>query len=233
MKMAALCAGAAIALVSGTAMGWTHDFESAGGYGTSVAEFTDGGFDFWLRTDGSDHSGGVVYDGDAAGNFYFAGMDIDGEGATPPLVQTFSGIDISSFSSLLFSVDLAEDDDGSNEDWDLDSDMVSPSDIVSFEYQIDGGGYQSIFDVIAQNPTSTNGYSNGEPSVNGTAVTNVFTTFSQALTGTGSLLDLRITWDLDAGDEDLAIDNLAITPTPGTMGLLALGGLAGVRRRRA
>ena len=122
------------------------------------------------------------------------------------------------------SVLLAEDDDGSSQDWDENDD------IVSFEYQIDDGGYLSIFDVL---PSGT-GF-NSAPEVDGTEVTSTFAEFSSGIAGTGSTLDIRITWDLDSGDEDLAIDDLVVSgviPEPASLVLLGLGGLSLLGRKR-
>ncbi len=185
------------------------DFEDGTGvgYSTSVTEFTDGSGDFWLRTDGSDFGSFVSYTGQQ-GTYYFAGMDLDGEGATLPLTLTVDSIDITGLSNLNFSVLLAEDDDGSNEDWDL-------PDYVHFDYQIDGGGFQPLlwiesvpdgddFNAVPAIDTDFDGDGDG------TEITNTFTEFFANISGTGSTLDIRIEWNLDSGDEDLAIDNLIV-----------------------
>ena len=91
----------------------TLDFEAAGGYTTSILEFTDGGGDFFIRTDGSDISSSIVYN-NIIGTYIFAAMDIDGEGATLPVFLDIDDIDISGQTNLIFSVYLAEDDDADN-----------------------------------------------------------------------------------------------------------------------
>lgn len=94
-----------------------EDFEDSNiTYTTSVPEFSDGAGDFFTRTNGSNIGGFVNYGG-FDGNYYFAGMDLNGEGAALPLTMTFSGIDISGYTNLSFSALVAEDDDGANEDW--------------------------------------------------------------------------------------------------------------------
>ena len=227
----------AVLAVGGAAFAQTNllveDFEDTTvEYTTSVPEFSDGYGDFWFNTSSSLTYGTFVeYNGADGG--HFAGMDLDGEGATLPLVMDFAGIDISGYADLQFSIDLAEDDDGTNEDWDL-------ADYVHIQYQIDGGGFQdliwieSIPDGDAYNsvPALDNNF---DGDGDGTVITDTFATFNQAITGTGNTLDIKIIWELDSGDEDLAMDNVTVTgvPEPATMSLLAIGGLvAAVRRRR-
>lgn len=54
------------------------------------------------------------------------------------MMMYFDGIDTSGYSDLEFSGYFAEDDDGTNQDWD-------DLDHVRVDYQIDGGGYQPLF----------------------------------------------------------------------------------------
>ena len=67
-------------------------------YTTTTTEFTDGGKDYFLRTDGSNISSGVNLD-NVQGSSFFAAQDIDGEGASSTQSMTFSGVNI--FLSLL------------------------------------------------------------------------------------------------------------------------------------
>ncbi len=224
----------AVLAMATTAIGQTtlliEDFEDiVVEYTTSTPEFSDGAGDFWFNTSGPlTHGTFVEYFGADGG--IFNGMDLDGEGATLPLVMDFSGIDIAGFTGLVFGIDLAEDDDGTNEDWDL-------PDYVHVDYQIDGGGYQNLLWVESiPNETIYNAVPGIDVDFDGTgdgpAITSTFAPFSAAIGGTGSTLDLRITWQLDSGDEDLAIDNVQITgvPEPASLLLLGLGFLA-IRRR--
>jgi len=195
---------------------FSEGFETDGNgtrYTTSIAEFTDGSGDFFTRTDGSNIGSFYAVSGQE-GSFYFAAMDINGEGAASQQTLTFSGINISGFTNLNFSTLLAEDDDGTNQDWDI-------SDFVLFEYQIDGGGYNNLlaiesipdgdnFNAVPAQDTNFDGDGDG------TQVTSTFASFSNAIAGTGSTLDLRVTIDLDAGDEDIAIDSIEITGDSGS-----------------
>ncbi|SHI29931.1 ExeM/NucH family extracellular endonuclease [Wenxinia saemankumensis] len=168
-------------------------------YTTGIPQFSDGSYDFFTRTDGTGIGSGYEVTG-ATGSHYFAAQDIDGEGAALPATLSFDGIDISGLSGLSLSIDLAEDDasDG-NEDWDSgDSFLV--------EYRIDGGAWAGLF--LVQNDGST---FNSAPLLGGTALTSQFQTFSSAIAGAGSLLDLRLTFQFDSGDEDIAIDEIVLS----------------------
>ncbi|MDC7999168.1 hypothetical protein [Gilvibacter sediminis] len=190
-----------------------EDFESTpGAYTTSTAEFTDGGTDFFLRTDGSDIGGAYVVD-NIVENFFFAAQDIDGEGATLPAYLEFTDITLVTGNEQLF-VDLllAEDDDGSNQDWD-DSDNVIVqysfdntiwTDIIAIEGELGG----STFNNTPRVDTNGDGFGDGKE------VTNVFDNFVGTFqnnsttnpSGSGTV-SIRIQFQLNSGDEDIAIDN--------------------------
>lgn len=193
---------------------FTESFETDGNgtrYTTSIPEFSDGSSDFFTRTDGSNISSSYEVT-DANGSFYFAAQDINGEGADSQQTLTFSGIDVSDLTNLGFNALFAEDDssDG-NEDWD-------EPDFVTVEYQLDGGGFNNLlafendgseFNSAPLEDTDFDG--TGE----GTEVTDAFTNFESAIAQTGSSLDLRFTFDLDSGDEDIAVDAITVTGDAG------------------
>jgi len=207
---------------AGSTTAFLEDFEGAAQWTSATAEFSDGGFDFWGNSATTPRNGGIEYFG-ADGQF-LAGMDLDGEGAALPITQTFDTFSIAGLTDLTFSVDLAEDvaSDGAN-DWDA-------PDSVDFQYQVDGGSWTSFLQVVNNGDTF-----NSLAFVDGVAVSDTFSTFSADLTGvTGNDLAIRILWDLDSGDEDLAIDNLTVSgvPAPGAAALFGLAGLTAARRRR-
>ena len=189
---------------------FSEGFETDGNgtrYVTSISEFSDGNNDFFTRTNGSNISTNYQVNG-YEGDYFFTAQDIDGEGEQALQNLFFEDIDISLFSNLIFSVDIAEDDDGSNQDWDA-------QDFASFAYQIDNGGYTDFLAFEAQ----TSSGSNFEPATDtnfdgigdGQALNSDFQTFSTSIIGTGTLLDIQITFSLNSGDEDIAIDNLSLT----------------------
>ena len=190
---------------------FNESFETDGNgtrYTTTIPEFSDGAGDFFTRTNGSNI--GSFYDVTGAdGDFFFAGMDLDGEGDAALQILTVSGIDVAGFTDLTFDILLAEDDDGTNQDWDV-------TDFFKVEYQIDGAGFQNLlaiesipdgddFNAVPAEDTDFDG--NGD----GTEVTDVFANFSKSIAGTGALLDLQLTWNFNAGDEDLAIDDIRVS----------------------
>jgi hypothetical protein len=203
---------------------FNENFDDASQYTSNEPEFTDGTNDYWIRTDGvGEFAASNVYNG--AVGFFFAGQDLDGEGATPPLTLTWN-INIDGFQNLTFSGFFAEDDDGTNQDWDA-------PDFVSLTYSIDAGPTQNL--LAFENDGST---FNSAPfqdtdfdgTGDGTEVTDTFAQFSAPITGTGTNLQLVLTASLNSGDEDIAFDTFAIDATPipfefeAGMGLIALGG---------
>lgn len=183
-------------------------------YNTSIAEFSDGFGDFFTRTDGSDIIGSYELT-NVDGSYYFAGMDIDGEGATLPVNLSTTSINVSGLSSVDFSVLLAEDDDGTNQDWD-------DADYFHIMYSIDGGAMQNLIWVEYDGIGNGSG-SNGAPLIdtdfNGTGdgaeITSVFTEYTQNIPLTGATnIQFFFESNLNSGDEDIAIDNIVVSTTP-------------------
>ena len=204
-------AAAAVACTGTTLL--QEDFEDASiTYTASVPEFTDGAGDFFTRTDGS-NVGSFYEIAGVQGTSYFAAMDTDGDGQPAVLTLNWTGLDITGRTGLEFCGLFAEDDDGTNQDWDADSS-------VRVEAQIDGGGFANVLAFESTGDTNT------EPARDtdfdgigdGAALTATLTQFAAGITGTGSVLDLRVTIEnLEAGDEDIAFDNITVadgaTPT--------------------
>ena len=144
---------------------------------------------------------------------YFAVMDLDGEGGPAEVTMNFDNIDITGATNLVFSSLIAEDDDGTNEDW--DGQLGGDDNFVHIDYRInsDSGPYQNLLHI--ENDGSN---FNSAPFIDtnfdgigdGAEITSTFTEFNAAISGTGSTLDLRITFNLEDGDEDIALDNIRI-----------------------
>ena len=229
IAIAGLAAGASAQIsVNGT----VESFDS----GTNITPsngFVSDGFGDFFTIDGNFGSF-VEYNG-GDGNF-FAAMDIDGEGGPATQTLSFAQINLTNFTNLQLTVDLAEDDDGSNEDWDV-------SDSVSFQASIDGGGF---FDILNIESIPDGDSFNAVPAIDtdfsgdgnvGFELTDTFQTFLADIAGTGSTLDHQAVISLNSGDEVIAIDNVGVTgtlnPTPGAAAILGLSGLVATRRRRA
>ncbi len=181
------------------------DFETPGGYTTSMAEQTDGSNDYFTRTNGTDIS--AIYNS-PQGLYFFAAQDLDADGMSSPATLSIDDINISGYTNLELRVYLAEDDDGLNEDWDA-------SDYLHIDYDIDNSGTFSN-GVWVENDGS--GF-NSAPYIDtdydgdgdGAEITDTFTQFTKNITGTGSLLDIKITFGgLTSSDEDIAIDHIEI-----------------------
>ncbi len=143
----------------------------------------------------------------------FAAMDIDGEGAAATQTLSFNSIDITGQTNLEFSAYFAEDDDGSNQDWDA-------SDAFLAEYRIDGGAWQNLF-AIRNDGSPFNAAPQVDTDFNaigdGTEITDTLTQFIQPIVGTGSSLEVRFTLTLNSGDEDIAFDNVEVTADSGQL----------------
>ena len=193
--------------------------------GTPLSEYSDGSYDYFSRTNGSNISGEYIT---PQGTYFFAAQDIDGEPANIgsndiPFDMTISNIDISQSQGLGVRILLAEDDDGSNQDWD-NGNTLATSDYFKIFYIIDSGTKTEVFSVRASGNDSSH-----EPRVDtdndgigdGTAVTDTFTEFEFSIDASGSSMTLVLSFNLNSGDEDIAIDNLRVVdgftssgPTP-------------------
>ena len=190
-------------------------------YTTSVPEFTDGSFDFFQRSISPSLSVSNIQ-----GSGIFEAMDIDGEGASLPVFLNIENIDISGYTSIEIRVYLAEEDDGSNQDWDS-------GDYVHINADVDNGATQNL--IWIENDGSTFNSApfldtNFDGTGDGTEITSTFVQFSANITGTGDSLDIQIEFQLDSGDEDIAIDNIEILGTSSSsIPSLSLTGSAGFR----
>lgn len=205
---------------------WTHDFETAGGYAASDAECTDGTFDYFIRTDGSNITDTPTGE---QGSFYFAAQDIDA--ATCPAITggngslLFDDININGCTGLSFQALVAhvsvfsgwDNDEFLHIDYDIDNSGIWTN-LLWFENN--GGGTNQI----AQQDTDFDGIGDG------TVLGSVFQNFTGAIAGTGSIIDIRVTFKLSDGGADALIDNLRIFgtgctgATSITTGILSGGG---------
>ena len=186
---------------------YTLDFETPGGYTTTSDEaIGSADSDYFTRTDGSNINQYAEFT-NIQGSYFFAVQDADGAGVTFPAEINITGIDITGITSLGFSIMIAEDQAYDNaEDWDADS-------YIHIQYQIGSGGFQDLLWIEAEGGTNT------VPKVDtdfdglgdGTEITPAFQALTASIAGTGTTLDIKIIINgLDAGDEDVAFDNIQI-----------------------
>ena len=175
---------------------------------------------------------------------FFGAVDTENGDNTGPITATWS-FDISGGTAAFLSVDLAamgDFEDGVNDSG------PSIGDSFTVSYSIDGGPtVDFVTTQVLKVPPTTQDYTLADgdtftlddpiaasSALNGTVVLdNNFTTFTAAIAD-GSTLDLFFTAQIDGSSEAFALDNIVISavPEPTTAGLLALGGLGLLARRR-
>ena len=196
-----------------------EDFEDATvGFVASFIDTSNETSDYFRMTDGTDIIANVT---NIQGSRYFGAMDTDGVAGngSSPAYLTWDGLDVSGLSTITMNSFFAEDDDGSNQDWDT-------SDFVKVQYSFDGGSSWTTFFAIEAYGTA--GAFNGEPAIDadfdGTgdgasfAITDNFENFTTsfdidaATNPTASnTMSIRFEIALNSGDEDIAIDNVIVT----------------------
>ena len=178
-------------------------------YTTSIAESVTGTDNYFIRTD---DTGANAIDGSftSTDDTWFAVGDFDGSGnTTASATIEFTGIDISGLTDLNFSGLFAEEN--TSDAWDPDS-------LVFVEVSIDGGAFTKVLQFAADRSNGSNHPAALDSDLDGvgegTVLTSDFATFAAAIAGTGSSLDLRVTFEnLTQSGEDIQIDNLSITGT--------------------
>jgi len=186
-------------------------FEGFGGatqsYTTSIPEFVTGN-GYFIKTNGDDIVSRNVQLNGIIADYFFAAQDIDANGDPLPVYLTFENINVSSYNTIYFSAEFAEDDDGLNEDWD------NP-DYVHVDYSFDGGITWTTFFAIENDGSTYNSApfidTNLDGIGDGQEITDTFEYFKASFdASTASTVSIRITFNLDAKDEDIAIDNVVI-----------------------
>lgn len=193
---------------------YTESFESTTGYffpnGSGVGNSNQ---DFFGRTDsaGAPPQETFTYSG-FDGTFFIAGEDINGA-ITGSLGQVYiDNIDISGKVNLQFTAAFASG---------TDRDIDGVADSISVEVKVDNGAWTVIGRFRADSSTFTsssgpfNGQfaedTNGDGYGDGVRLTGNFTDFSWPIIGSGDSLDIRISMDLQSGDEEAAFDNVRIS----------------------
>ncbi len=203
---------------------YTQDFETLGpgsGY-TITDQFIYANQTHFLHTDGStlpisnytNTTGSFL---SALNTDWFLGHPTLG---TPTLIT--DSFDITGETNLQFAIDLATNT--TTPYWLTSSQVI-------FEYRVDGGSWVDLFAV------GSNGPGFGIPALEGTALTNAFTTFTADISGlSGTNMEIRVIWANLSTLESLALDNMSVSviplPPAAFAGLGMLVGLGIYRRIR-
>jgi len=183
----------------------TESFNDDSGFTKSESFFTDNSDDYFGIYDPTGTSddfdgsptppvGLPLYTGNT--NLFLVGEDLDGNAGSATRTLTWSNLNISGYTGLNLSVDLAADSGG-----------FDAADSILFEVNIDGSGYTTII--------AFSGTGNNTNATNGTITLNTaFQTVTANIVGTGNLLDLRLTITADADGEEFAVDEIILDGTP-------------------
>jgi hypothetical protein len=191
-------------------------FTKANGSGAAATFFSDGGYDYWGITDGTT---GGDYDGAAApltdmtllysgfSGSYVVMQDLDADGFVMPAVMRWSGLDITGLDDLQLSIKLAEALalDGNND--------IDAAEYVRIEAVIDGGSPVLVAEF--RSDLATNGLFREDTNADGVgdgsvALGPAAQEFAFDIAGSGTTLDIVISVAVEAGDEDLALDDLHV-----------------------
>jgi len=190
---------------------YTQSFETMSGYsfpnGNGVGSSNQ---DFFDRTDSLNAPPQEVFNYTGFdGTYFIAAEDIDGVLSSSRGVVYVDNININSQANLQLTLALASG---------TDIDIDESRDSISIEVKVDNGPWVVIGRFRADPNTTTSTGNNGvfaEDTDNdgfgdGTQLNGTFQDFSWSIPGSGDSLDVRITCDLNSGDEEAAFDNLRI-----------------------
>jgi hypothetical protein len=189
-------------------------FAKADGNGAAATFFSDGFSDYFGISDGAT---GGDFDGatppDLTGFYtgfdgqFLAMQDLDGDGFVPPAAVSWSGIDVSGYGGIEVSLSLAEAlaVDGNND--------IDANEFVRIEAIVDGGAPVIVAEF--RSDIATNGVFREDTDGDGVgdgpvALGPAAQRFTWPVSATGSVLDVVITASVEAGDEDLALDDLVV-----------------------
>lgn len=180
---------------------WYEPFTNNAQYDTTLgAEGSNGNTNYFFITDGSTID--KIYTGNN-GNF-FAAQDVDDvTGGASPSQLTWSNINISRYSQLVFSGEFAS----------TATNTIDVADFVTLEYRLDGGAWTNLI-AFENDGTASNTFfledTNFDGTGDGSPLSDTFQAFTKSIPGIGALLDLRLTVSLNSGSEDIAFEDFRL-----------------------
>ncbi|MEO0669531.1 MAG: ExeM/NucH family extracellular endonuclease [Pseudomonadota bacterium] len=170
-----------------------------------------------------------IIDSSSNTDAFFGATDTVNNDTDGPVSATWA-FDISGFSDLMLSLDAGAMGD------------FEGSDSFTFNYNIDGGTEQTLFDFVADEDATLDYTLAGGTTVSladpltvagsGMVLSNILQTLSGEIEGTGSVLNLTFTAETNGGDEAFAFQNIVVEgvgdgggePEPPTYAVSALSG---------
>ena len=129
---------------------------------------------------------------------FIAGEDVDAAIGTRDGIVRINNVDITGFRNLKVKGAFAA---GANGGYETDDEVL-------VEARIDGGSWQSVLTFEGNGSKELAQVSTGDQ------LKGAFRDFIGSVSGTGDVLDLRITLSFNAGSEEAAVDNIRITGEP-------------------
>ena len=146
----------------------------------------------------------------------FGAQDLDGQGANRQQVVTFDALALEGAPAVSVSMALAEDAVSDAHSWD------SP-DFFHADYSLDGNGFQPLLHVEAEGGSgTTNAPARIDDDFDGIGEGSVLTDVAQIFTrgvntdGASSLV-LRLTFDLNSREQDIAVDDIVVMAMNGPL----------------
>lgn len=189
-------------------------FDSDANYTASTPEQSDGDRDFFGRIPPLVIAP-QAYQVNGLSGAYFAAQDIDalddvnGQSLAPLQFITFDPVDVTGVPDVEVSMKLAEDKIGATERWDA-------TDYFHASYSVDGGAtFTDLLNVEAEIATGSNAVPRVDTDFDGVgdgvAITEDAQTFTRRLDGlTAASLTLRLEFRFNAGEEDIAVDDVIV-----------------------
>jgi hypothetical protein len=169
--------------------------------------------------------GSPAYTGFSGNYLHGENIGQPGDSHTLPLSLTWSNLDISGLVDLMFSGLFAAQNPAEFES----------TDFLKIQYRIDSdvGAFTELFWFSADGDPGGNNDelafdSDADGTVDGATLSTTAASFSKAITGTGSTLDLRVLMSSNANDEAFAFDSFMVTGVPEPSAFLFGGLVCGV-----